>query len=257
MKRKIILLLPLFAFLATSAQETVVLGKDTLVNQSLVLKKSPVYKQLIVPTALITYGVLGFASSDVKSVNATIKNEVDERVKRGTTVDDYTRYVPIVSVYALNLAGIKGKHNYRDLSIITATSYLIMTGSVMGLKSLTKVERPDGSTDNSFPSGHTAAAFAGAEILWQEYKDVSIWYGVGGYIVAAGTGMLRIYNDRHWLTDVAAGAGIGILSTKVAYWLHPFIQKQLFGSKEEKKYSMLAAPFYNGQQGGLSAVIKF
>jgi len=257
MKRWIIRVVPLLFFLTTSAQQTIIFGKDTLVNQSLAQKKNSVYKQLIVPSVLITYGVLGFASSEVKSINTTIKSEVDEHVKQGTTIDDYTRYVPVASVYALNLAGIKGKHNYRDLTVITATSYLIMTGSVMGLKSLSKVERPDGSTDNSFPSGHTATAFAGAEILWQEYKDVSIWYGVGGYIVAAGTGMLRIYNDRHWLTDVAAGAGIGILSTKVAYWLHPFIQKQLFGSKEEKKYSLMAAPFYNGQQGGLSAVIKF
>ena len=75
--------------------------------------------------------------------------------------------------------------------------------------------------------------------------------------MAGGTGILRIYNDKHWLTDVAAGAGIGILSTKLAYWLHPFIQKQLFGSSQEKKYSLLAVPFYNGEQAGISAVIKF
>jgi membrane-associated phospholipid phosphatase len=52
------------------------------------------------------------------------------------------------------------------------------------------------------------------------YKDVSIWYGISGYIIASGTGVLRIYNNRHWLTDVAAGAGM-ILCTKTAYWLYP------------------------------------
>lgn len=257
MKRKIILLLSTLTILSATAQEQIIIGNDTLVNQSLVTKKSSVYKQLMVPTILVGYGVLGLANNGIKNINVAIKSEVDEHVKGGTTIDDYTRYVPVVSVYALNVMGVKGKHNYRDLTIITATSQLIMVGSVMGLKSLCKVERPDGSTDNSFPSGHTATAFSGAEILWQEYKDVSPWYGVAGYFVAGATGVMRIYNDRHWLTDVAAGAGIGILSTKLAYWLYPFIQKQLFGSPGEKKVSLLAIPFYNGQQAGLSAVIQF
>lgn len=257
MKRNIILLLSTFTVLTTTAQEKIIIGNDTLVNQSQVTKRNAVYKQLIVPAALIGYGVLGFVSNDVKDVNVAIKSEVDEHIRGCMAIDDYTRYVPLVSVYALNLMGKKGKHNYKDLTIITVTSQLIMAGSVMGLKTLCKVERPDGSTDNSFPSGHTATAFSGAEILWQEYKDTDPWYGVAGYIVAGGTGMLRIYNDRHWLTDVAAGAGIGILSTKLAYWLHPFMQKQLFGSKEEKKVSVLAVPFYNGEQLGLSAVVQF
>jgi membrane-associated phospholipid phosphatase len=75
---------------------------------------------------------------------------------------------------------------------------------------MTRIERPDGSSYNS-SLGHTANAFASAEFLWQEYKDVSIWYGISGYIIASGTGVLRIYNNRHWLTDVAAGAGIDFM----------------------------------------------
>jgi len=71
--------------------------------------------------------------------------------------------------------------------------------------------------------------------LWQEYKDVNIWYGISGYVVATGTGLFRMYNNRHWLSDVIMGAGIGILSTKVAYWAYPFVNKLLFCSKKEKK----------------------
>ena len=131
-----------------------------------------------------------------------------------------------------------------------------MSVSVLSLKSITKVERPDGSGNNSFPSGHTATAFAGAEFLWQEYKDVSVWYGISGYIVAVGTGAFRIYNDKHWLTDVAAGAGIGILSTKVAYWINPWIQDKIFKSKEKNSMSTIA-PFYNGKQFGIGLLKQF
>ena len=57
-------------------------------------------------------------------------------------------------------------------------------------------------------------------MLWQEYKDYSPWIAYSGYAVAAGTGFLRMYNNRHWLSDVIAGAGFGMLSTKLAYWLY-------------------------------------
>lgn len=258
MKKKISVLFSLVILYSGAAQEKLIIGNDTLVNQSLVTQKKSVYKQLLVPTVLVGYGVVGLANDGIKDINGAFRKRITKDDNGGTTIDDYSRYAPLVSVYALNVMGVKGKHSYKDLTIIVATSHLIMTGSVMGLKSLCKVERPDGSTDNSFPSGHTATAFAGAEIMWQEYKDVSVWYGVAGYVVATGTGLLRMYNDRHWFTDVATGAGIGVLSAKLAYWLHPFIQKQLFGSSlENKKISALAAPFYNGQQAGLTVGLRF
>lgn len=256
MKKKITLWLSLFGMLTAAAQEQLIIGNDTLVNQSgATAEKHSVYKQLALPAILVGYGVIGLGSKELKAVNREIKSYVNQNVDDGTSIDDYTRYVPALSVYALNALGIKGKHNFRDRTIILVTSQLIMCGTTMSLKKLSKIERPDGSTSNSFPSGHTAIAFAGAEFLWQEYKDVSVWYGVTGYIVAGATGLLRIYNDRHWLTDVAAGAGIGILSTKVAYWIHPFLQDTFFG--EEKKVTAMAAPFYNGEQIGLSVVLRF
>ena len=214
------------------------------------------YKQLVIPTVLIGYGVLGIESDGLKFVNSGIKEEVNENIDSKITIDDFTQYVPAASVYALNVFGVKGKHNFKDRTIILGTSYLIMSASVLSLKSITKVERPDGSAFNSFPSGHTATAFAGAEFLWQEYKDVSIWYGISGYIIATGTGAFRIYNDRHWLTDVVAGAGIGILSTKIAYWINPFIQKKIFNSKETNSTSIIA-PFYNGKQLGIGFLKRF
>lgn len=214
------------------------------------------FKQLIIPTVLIGYGVIGIESDGLKLFNTEIKEEVNENIDEKITVDDFSQYLPAASVYGLNALGIKGKHNLKDRTIILGTSYLLMSASVLSLKSITKVERPDGSAFNSFPSGHTATAFAGAEFLWQEYKDVSVWYGISGYIVAAGTGAFRIYNDKHWLTDVVAGAGIGILSTKVAYWMNPWMQEKIFKSKEKKTTSIMA-PFYNGKQLGIGFIKTF
>lgn len=214
------------------------------------------YKQLIIPSVLIGYGFIGLESDQLKSFNTEIRDEVKEDIDNKITIDDFSQYAPAASVYALNAMGIKGKNNLKDRSIILATSYLMMSTTVFALKRITKVERPDGTANNSFPSGHTANAFAGAEFLWQEYKDQSIWYGISGYIVATGTGLFRMYNNRHWLTDVAAGAGIGILSTKVAYWLFPYVKNTIFPSKENKVTSMIA-PFYNGKQMGAGMVVQF
>ena len=213
-------------------------------------------KPFIIPSALITFRVLGIESDGIKSLNAEISAEVKEHIDQKLTIDDFSEYLPAASVYGLNVLGIKGKHNFKDRTIILGTSYLLLTSTVMPLKSITKVDRPDGSSNNSFPSGHTATAFAGAEFLWQEYKDVSVWYGISGYLVASGTGFFRMYNNRHWLTDVAAGAGIGIVSTKLAYLLHPYISK-LFYKNENHKSSTMLLPFYNGKQGGFGFAMQF
>jgi hypothetical protein len=213
------------------------------------------YKSLIIPTALITYGVISLESNTLKDINSGIKEEVNEHIDDKLTIDDFSQYVPFLSVYALNAVGIKGKHNFKDRTIILGTAYLIMGISVNVIKRTGNVVRPDGSSTNSFPSGHTATAFMGAEFLFQEYKDVSIWYGVSGYVIAAGTGLFRVYNDRHWLSDVAAGAGIGILSTKIAYWMYPLLKKSIF--KDKKDTNGLVMPFYNGKEYGLGLSMSF
>jgi len=246
-KYKILVILFVSSFHNSKAQQ--LQQKDSLKNvktENLKFK----YKQLIIPTALMAYGIIGIENDGLKVVNLEIREEVTENIDKKITIDDFSQYAPALSVYALNIGGIKGKNNLRDRSIILGTSYLLMGSSVYALKNITKVERPDGSGFNSFPSGHTATAFAGAEFLWQEYKDVSIWYGISGYLVATGTGAFRIYNNKHWLTDVAMGAGIGVLSTKIAYWIFPYMNNHIFKSKNNVS-SAIIAPFYNGNQMGL------
>lgn len=209
------------------------------------------YKQLIIPSALVAYGIFETAIEHNYLLNRQVKHEVTEHIDSKFTIDDISQYVPAGSVYTLNLMGIKGKNNFKDRTFILGISTLFMAASVNTIKYSTKIERPDKSAKNSFPSGHTAVAFMGAEFLWQEYKDVSIWYGIAGYTIATGTGIFRLYNDKHWFADVIVGAGLGILSTKAAYWLYPYLQRK-FISKSTFSKQVSFSPFYNGKQGGLS-----
>ena len=213
------------------------------------------YKALIIPTALITYGTVGLESHTLKSINSDTSNELKEHIDEKLTIDDFSQYSPLVSVYALNALGVEGKNNFKDRTIIISTAYLIM-GTTVNIIKLTGNElRPDATSYNSFPSGHTATAFMGAEFLFQEYRHISVWYGVTGYIIATGTGFFRMYNDRHWFSDIAAGAGIGILSTKIAYWLHPIVKKVFF--KSEKNLTGSIVPTFNGKDYGIGMLVRF
>lgn len=211
--------------------------------------------QLIVPATLIGVGVIGLESDWLKYQNREVREELQENIDHKFTVDDFSQYAPIAAVYGLDLFGVKGRHDAIDQTIILATAYTMMGVSVNSLKTITKVERPDGSSRNSFPSGHTATAFMGAELLRREYWDVSPWIGVAGYAVAAGTGFFRMYNNRHWLTDVIAGAGIGILSVEAAYWLYPAITKTLFCKRYLK--NVYLSPYASPQEKGVACRIVF
>lgn len=86
--------------------------------------------------------------------------------------------------------------------------------------------RPDGSTANSWPSGHTANSFVGATILHKEYGLTrSPWFSVAGYGIATATGVMRVLNNRHWVSDVMSGAGIGIFAGELGYALSDLIFK--------------------------------
>ncbi len=137
-----------------------------------------------------------------------------------TGIDDYSQFFGPVMTTGLKIAGVEGRSDWGRYLASTAMSYAIMAGFVNGIKYTAKEMRPDGSTANSWPSGHTATAFVGATILHKEYGMTrSPWYSVAGYGVATATGVMRVLNNRHWISDVLSGAGIGIMSTELAYAL--------------------------------------
>lgn len=140
--------------------------------------------------------------------------------------DDYIQYAPAMTVYALKLSGVKGRNNVGRSTLSYGASLGIMAILVNSIKYTTKVQRPDGSARNSFPSGHTAMAFANATYLHKEYGMINPMYSIAGYGTATFTGLGRGLNNRHWISDVLAGAGIGILSTQLGY----FFMDKVFGN---------------------------
>ena len=143
-----------------------------------------------------------------------------------TRIDDYTQYFGPAMTLGLKIGGVEGRSDWGRLLASSAMSYGIMAILVNSIKYTSKEMRPDGSSANSWPSGHTATSFAGATILHKEYGLTrSPWYSIAGYGVATATGVMRVLNNRHWVSDVLSGAGIGILSTELAYALSDILFK--------------------------------
>ena len=143
-----------------------------------------------------------------------------------TSIDNYTQYFGPAMTVGLKAAGVEGRSDWPRLLVSSALSYGIMAGFVNSIKYTAKEMRPDGSTANSWPSGHPATSFVGATILHKEYGLTrSPWYSVAGYGMATATGVMRILNNRHWISDVMSGAGIGILSTELGYAFSDLIFK--------------------------------
>ncbi|MEG1860576.1 MAG: phosphatase PAP2 family protein [Bacteroidaceae bacterium] len=211
------------------------------------------WPSVLIPSAFISIGIIGLKSPWLKYQNKEIRDELQENIDHRITLDDYAQYVPAVATFALDACGVKAKHSLTERIVVLATAAMITECATLALKTATRIERPDGSAHNSFPSGHTATAFLGAEMVWQEYHEVSPWIGIAGYTVASGTGLFRMYNNRHWLTDVLAGAGIGIISTKTAYLLYPVFSK-LFHRKNKPT---IAVPFYDGRNVGIAIHTSF
>lgn len=198
-------------------------------------------KQLILPGALVAVGAFGVDNGWFCSLKQDVKKGFqDWRGDKRFHADDKLQYLPVIANVGLGLTGIKSRHPFRERVAATATAYAALGALVNVTKYTVKEKRPDTNARNSFPSGHTATAFMGAELVREEYGNA---WGAGAYAFATGIAFLRLYNDRHWLNDVIGGAGVGMLSARIGYWLLPW-ERHLLGW-DKKDAAMVLVPSYN------------
>lgn len=172
----------------------------------------PLWRSFIAPTVLFGLSAASWQSDgEVRAIRNRYAHDFRSKL------DDHMQYAPGATAFALKLSGVKGRNKLGRSAISWGSSMLIMGGLVNSIKYSAKVMRPDGSTRNSFPSGHTATAFMNATFLHKEYGMVDPLYSILGYSMSTYTGISRSLNNRHWLSDILAGAGIGILSTELGY----------------------------------------
>jgi hypothetical protein len=205
-------------------------------------------KEFFEPALMMSYGIIRMNNNLMHGFDWMLKSNLQKNRGPKQKIDDIAQYLPTVAFMGMDLIGVKAKNNLEDRLIYGAAAHLFMGITVNIMKNSIAVSRPDRSATNSFPSGHTATAFVGAELLWQEYKDQSIWYGISGYTLAACTGFFRMYNNRHWFSDIVMGAGIGISSVKLTYLLFPLIQREI-GLRNQK---LSLVPVFNGVHKGFS-----
>ncbi len=204
-------------------------------------------KPFIAPVVLITTGTLLHFSTDAKE---NFQEWVQENFSYSGHADDYLQYAPLAVVYGLNAVGVKGKNNLGNRTAIVVKSLLINDLMVSSLKSWMDSDRPNGEP-RSFPSGHTSVAFALAHFMHKEYGERSIWYSIGAYSCATSVGLMRVAKNAHWISDVIAGAGFGILSTELVYLTHQY----KWDNEHIKNFDIF--PWSNRKQSGLTMVYNF
>lgn len=152
--------------------------------------------------------------------------------------DDFLQYAPAGVMLGMKAFGYESRTGWGRLIVSDAFSVGIMASVVNGLKYTVRRPRPDGSSFNSFPSGHTATAFMTATMLHKEYGWRSPWFSIASYSAATFTGFSRLLNNRHWMSDIVAGAAIGIGSVHLGYFITDkiFKDKQMYDGYEKPAF---------------------
>jgi len=211
-----------------------------------------------IPGAMVLYGLASLTSGDIRKLDHQTRNRILEGNKAWhTKADDYLMYAPTAAAFVMRLSGIESRNAPLDMAIMCGLSNVVQATVVHAGKAITRRERPDGSSRLSFPSGHTATAFAAAEFLRQEYGCTNALAGIAGYGVAVFVGTARVYKNRHWVSDVVAGAGVGILSTKGIYWLYPRLKEKWADKRARGKMQVMPVIGYGNGGASIALVCRY
>ena len=234
----------------------VVLGSQQLCAQkdTVILKKEGhqhFLPKTIIPSVLILSGVILTGKKIEKDWQFDVRNKVGNDYHNVT--DDYIQYVPYAQICIGDILGLKAKNHWFDQTKNFFICGALTTVITHSIKNGVGKERPDMSSNLSFSSGHTANAFMGATMLYQEFKDSTPLYAYSGYLFSTATGGLRVMNNKHWVSDVLAGAGIGIFVVNFVYHFEPLKNWNPF--KKTKNLSF--TPVLNGDEITFVASLKF
>lgn len=167
-------------------------------------------------------GGLLFADQPVKVFFQSHKNNIESYICRNV-LEHFGAEHSFIVMSGIFTYGILAKDKKCLSTALLALESFALASLVTRIpKTLVGRERPDNWQGygpfafngplhgNSFPSGHTTASFAVASVIATQFRD-SKWIPVAAYSVAGLAGLSRIYDNKHWLTDVVAGATIGTL----------------------------------------------
>lgn len=209
-------------------------------------------KQLILPASLITVGALGTAIDGWQDFHLISRKDSVNKIR----IDDYMEWGMFGWVFVCDLLA-EEKHNFVDQLFLLTLAEGFNAGMIHGLKNTVKEIRPDGAP-YSFPSGHTANAFLGAHLAYKEFKDTAPVLAYSGYAMATFVGALRVHNNRHWVADVFAGAGIGVLSVELSYLVY-FPIRNAIAKRVNRRAAgnLVIAPSITPDGGGVYLSFKF
>lgn len=193
--------------------------------------------------SILTYAVYQEKGSYTDKVEADINN--DKPMKR------YSHYGDLLGQLAPNLVFATGEllfgNNGRAIHMFDATIGASMLTLI--LKYTVRENRPDRSDRLSFPSGHTATAFAFASVVGTHYR----WpIALPAYMIAAGVGFSRVNDKKHHIHDVIAGMTIGMSYGYGTYYLNR-IDYSIADNDDGVKFF----PVYSSDKVGLMASYKF
>jgi membrane-associated phospholipid phosphatase len=212
--------------------------------------------EIAIPSVMITYGAISLGNNGIRKMDFSAKdNIIKNNAVWNSRWDDYLQFSPALAAFGMKLCRVESTHKTLDMAILYTLSNLLSGGFVQATKHIISRERPDNSNYLSFPSGHTSTAFVAAEFLHQEYKNQSVWISIGGYSMASLIGVARVYRNKHWISDVITGAGIGILSTKAVYWTYPYLQGAI--NRKREKTNVIFFPSYQEGNWGVNISYTF
>jgi membrane-associated phospholipid phosphatase len=175
------------------------------------------------PEGLLTLLAAGAAAGAVHASDGSIQDSLQRSTPLGRRATDagalignYALLLPAAGAGYL-VGGLANASRAQEASLMTLEALTVAGVETEALKLAVRRERPDRSDRYSFPSGHASGSFAAATVAASEYGWKA---GVPAFLVAGFVGYTRMEKNKHHLSDVLFGAGLGVSAGRAVYKTH-------------------------------------